>query len=285
MDPPEKTVQLITLAAALRDTRSNDPRDARFSGVEYLCEKPQGLKLNRAGAAALDALAELIACAPNHSVAVAAVLDHGGHIELYVTGNTEEVPPIVVGHLDHICTRLRGIRTTVETSPDPTAVLQMIRDNPHTSENPQEPALEALRTLKLELYRYSIGRVRAHATADLHSGWMDELSFLIACLKSSPAVTLDDLSEGERGALRHIQRSARVQRHLSKLDEAIICLQEFINAGPAADFEDICLREISLALALDLGSLEKDMPYFDQFISSTHFDQSERSNIASNINP
>lgn len=65
MDLPEETVQLVTLAAALRDIRSNDPRNAKLSGVGYLCEKPQGLKLNRAGAAALDALAELVACAPN----------------------------------------------------------------------------------------------------------------------------------------------------------------------------------------------------------------------------
>lgn len=162
----------------------------------------------------------------------------------------------------------------------------MIRENPRISEGSQELAVEALRTLELELYRYSIGCVHAHATADpWQLSWMDELIFLIVLLKSQPAATLDDLSNGERATLRLLQRSVCIQWHLSKLDEAIICLQEFINAGPAADFDDVCLRKISLALTLDLGWLEKDMPYFNQFIFGTHFYQSEHPNIASNVNP
>ncbi|EIW55388.1 uncharacterized protein TRAVEDRAFT_74204 [Trametes versicolor FP-101664 SS1] len=267
MAPPGEIVQLSTLAAALRDTRSDDYRDARFSKVDYMFWKPEG-RLNRVGAAALDAFAELATCQPDQSVAVAAVLDHGGHIEIYIAGDTEEVPPSVVRHLGNICARILSIRTAVEASSNPTAILEMIRENPHVSEGSLEPALDALRILELDLYRYSIGRVRAHATADPQLRWIDGLSFLIARLKCPPAAALDDLSDGERAALKLLQRSARVQRYLSKLDEAIIRLQGLLAAEPATDLDDVRLREISLALALDLHPLEKDMPYFDQFISA-----------------
>ncbi len=159
--------------------------------------------MNRVGAAVLDALAELAAgCGPDQSVAVAAVLDHGGHIEIYIAGDTEEVPPSVVRHIGNICTRILSIRTAVEASSNPTAILQIILENPHISEGSLEPALDALRTLELDLYRYSIERVRAHATADPQLGWMDDLSFLIACLTSPTAAALDDLSDGERAALK-----------------------------------------------------------------------------------
>ncbi|KAL1946384.1 hypothetical protein VTO73DRAFT_15511 [Trametes versicolor] len=155
--------------------------------------------LNRDGAAALDTLATLAVYDSQQAFAVAAVLDnHGRNLELYITGDTEEVPPIAVDHLKNICAHLITIHAAIEASPNRAAILHEISWNPHNPNGSPEPAFTALRELELSLYRHSNKRIRARMTRPPEINWPNEPSHLVACIKGTPAGTRDDLSDGER---------------------------------------------------------------------------------------
>lgn len=273
MDSSGDIVQLVALAAALHDIESND-RYHGFSDLWLLADKPRK-GLARLGAAALDALAGLAPYAPEQRFALAATLGHLGHLELYIAGDTEEVPPAVVHHLTDICTRLLSIRTLIEASPNPTALLRQIDKNPHVNPHhtnpgsPPEPAYVALHALELDLYKYSRSRIRAQIANARPFKWIDELSRLVACIKGAPANTRKDLSKGERDALGKLQRSAPVQECLPRLDSTIAYLRELIEAAPDDDLDYQRLRRVSITLVLDERLLKKDFPQFDRFFSGT----------------
>ncbi|OJT11425.1 hypothetical protein TRAPUB_12055 [Trametes pubescens] len=143
MDLPDDIGQLSALAAALHAIRSDCRSDlGRLPSLGW----PNGKRLDSVGAAALDALATLAISACNQAYALGAVLDgHGGNLELYIAGNTEEVPPAAVAHLNDICARLLSIHAAIEASPNRSAVLDKIRWDSHIPSGSPEPAITALR--------------------------------------------------------------------------------------------------------------------------------------------
>lgn len=265
MDPSREIVELSAFASVLYDVMSDtrQPTDPA-----YLLRKPEG-KLNRVGAAVLDALAELIVYEPDQAVALGAVLDGSGRIELYIEADVAEVPPKIIHHLNDICTRLLSIRAALEVSPNRADALDTISKSPLIPPGSPEPALDTLRSLDLGLYRYSVKRIRAQLT-DPEIPWADTLTFLVACLKDPLISNLDDLSDGERIVLRCLQQSADVQRILPKLDLAITSLQAFIVNAPDGDDDYIRLRQMSIILALTAELLKNDLPDFDRFVSGKY---------------
>lgn len=265
MDPFAEIAELSAFAAALHDINS-DARQPTSPG--YLLRKPEG-KLNRVGAAVLDALAELVVYEPDQAVALAAVLDDSGHIELYIEADVAEVPVKIMHHLNDICSRILSIRAAIEASPDHADAIHLISKAPHIPPGSPEPAFDALRSLELGLYRYSVKRIRAQLT-DLEILWADTLTFLVTCLKDPPASDRDDISAGERVVLRYLQRSTDVQRILPKLDLAITSLQAFIDNPPVSDDDYLRLRQMSIILALAVELLKNDFANFDHFVSGKY---------------
>ncbi|EIW55387.1 uncharacterized protein TRAVEDRAFT_74203 [Trametes versicolor FP-101664 SS1] len=262
MDPSAEIAELSAFATALHDINS-DARQPTNPG--YLLRKPEG-KLNRVGAAVLDALAELIVYEPDQAVALAAVLDGSGHIELYIEADVAQVPPKIIHHLNDICSRILSIRAALEASPDHADAIHTISKSPHIPPGSPKPALDALRSLDLGLYRYSVKRIRAQLT-DPEIPWADTLTFLVACLKDPPAADLDDMSAGERVVLRYLQQSPDVQRILPKFDLAITSLRAFIDNPLVSDDDYIRLRQMSIILALAVELLKNDFANFDHFVS------------------
>lgn len=288
MDSSGDIVQLVALAAALHDIASDD-RYHGFSDLWLLVDKPRE-DLDSLGAAALDALAGLAPYAPDQRFALAATLGHLGHIELYIAGDMEEVPPAVVHHLTDIYTRLLSIRALIEASPNRTALLRQIDKNPHVNPghhtnpgSPPEPAYVALHALELDLYKYSRNRIRAQIANARPFKWIDELSRLVACIKGGPANTRKDLSKGERDALGKLQRSAPVQECLPRQDKTIAYLRQVVEAAPDDGLDYQRLRRVLITLVLDERLLKKDFPQFDRFFSGTTVFCSWHPYFASNI--
>lgn len=228
--------------------------------------------LNRDGAAALDALAKLAVYDSRQAFAVAAVLDnHGGNLELYIAGDTEEVPPIAVDHLKDICARLITINAAIEASPNRGAILHELSWNPHNPSGSSEPAFTALRELELSLYRYSGRRILARMSNTPEINWPNELSHLIACIKGAPANTRDDMSFDERYAVENLQESERLQQYLPRLDQAVVRLQKLVNEAPDVDLDDIRLRRLLVFLDDNRYRFVIDAWYFDKFISGMCF--------------
>lgn len=262
MDPSREIFELSAFASTLYDVMSGTRQP---TNPAYLLRKPEG-KLNRVGAAVLDALAELIVSEPDQEIALGVVLGGNGHIELYVEAEVAEVPPQIIHHLNDICTRLFSIRAALEASPNHADALDTISKSPHIPPGSPEPALDALRSLDLGLYRYSVKRICAQLT-DSEIPWADTLTFLVACLKDPPASNLDDLSAGEHVILRYLQQSPDVQRILPKFDLAMASLQGFIANAPESDDDYIRLRQMSIILALAVELLKNDFANFDHFVS------------------
>lgn len=224
--------------------------------------------LNRDGAAALDALATLAVYDSQQAFAVAAVLDnHGRNLELYIAGDTEEVPPIAVDHLKNICAHLITIHAAIEASPNRAAILHEISWNPHNPSGSPEPTFTALCELELSLYRYSGRRIRARITQTPGINWLNELSHLVACIKGAPAYTRDDMSFDEQYSLGCLQESVRLQQYLPKLDQAIVRLQKLVNEAPDVDLNDVRLRLLLVFLYNHRYRFTIDAWHFDEFIS------------------
>ncbi|KAL1946418.1 hypothetical protein VTO73DRAFT_15545 [Trametes versicolor] len=134
------------------------------------------------------------------------------------------------------------------SNPGDTAILTTIRQDPHVAQGSPDPAIATLSeasSTELNLYAYSSARIRARI-ADAPFDWLDSFSHLVACLQGAPADTRDDLSDGERTALGHLQQP------------------EYSDV----DIDAVRLCQTSITLAVDSHLLEADMPQFDRSIYS-----------------
>ena len=211
----------------------------------------------------LDALARLIVYQPtsrDQVVALGATLDFHGHVELSVAGDSE-LPPKVVVHLNKICTSLVDIRATINASPNRAALLDAIAKDPGVHNDTTEPALISLRKLHHELYEYSIERIRARLEK---LQWKDKLQHLAACISGAPADTRQDLSQGERDALKDLQSSSSVREHFPELDDLVKGLVECVKAGSPMDIETLSM--VSMAIVVVARELKSDMANFDSFV-------------------
>ena len=238
------------LCAFARALHEVNPATRRNS-AEYASKKE---------AEVLDALARLIVYKPRDQiVALGATQNTLGHIELYVAGNTD-IPPEIADHLNNICTRLVDIRATVNASSNPAAVLDAISEYPEATVPTTEPALLSLRELREMIYMHSLDRIRARFEK-LH--WRDMFQHLAGCIKGTVADT-QDLSEGEKEALKKLRSSQTVQDRFRHLDMAIGSLMQCIDAGSNVNTAKLCVASASI---LDLSSyLKDDMEDFDAFV-------------------
>ena len=105
----------------------------------------------------------------DQSIAIGAVLDRGGHVELYIAESPMNIHDAssaapgsdALAHLDDICTRLLRVRAGIDASTDPSALREYMTQDPFIDNAAADPCLLPLRDLHAALWAYSAREIRA----------------------------------------------------------------------------------------------------------------------------
>ena len=216
----------------------------------------------------LDALARLAVHEPTEQiVALSAVPDNNGHIELHVAQDSPEEPSTrVAPHLRDICTRLVDVRAAINASPNAAALLDTLSQDPYLNTHSSDPILDPLRDLQKVLHQHSILHIRALFAKGSSE---DDFNYVAACIQGPPTNTRDDMSKEQQSMLDFIRNREPVRDHFPLLYRSIRDIKECVESPSSADYNVLC--SATAAIANVTFALRRDINNFNLFIRGTFY--------------